>query len=118
MRREFVVLLIVMVISGPIIPIRQSLVFHDAFLRLDRPPVLAPIVIDLPIVTIIRPDKAVRLSNPQPIPDDAVGTLDPIRPRRNELVKMGEVLIKIGQALQGLSIEEARKVLRAVTVLA
>ena len=35
-----------------------------------------------------------------------------------ELVKMGEVLIKIGKSLQGLSIEEARKVLRAVTVLA
>ena len=35
-----------------------------------------------------------------------------------ELVKMGEVLIKIGQALQGLSVEESRKVLRAVTVLA
>ena len=35
-----------------------------------------------------------------------------------ELVKMGEVLVKIGKSLQGLSIEEARKVLRAVTVLA
>ena len=35
-----------------------------------------------------------------------------------ELVKMGEVLVKIGQALKGLSVEESRKVLRAVTVLA
>ena len=35
-----------------------------------------------------------------------------------ELVKMGEVLIKIGKALKGLSVEESRKVLRAVTVLA
>ena len=35
-----------------------------------------------------------------------------------ELVKMGETLVKIGKALKGLSVEESRKVLRAVTVLA
>ena len=35
-----------------------------------------------------------------------------------ELVQMGEVLVKIGKSLKGLSVEESRKVLRAVTVLA